>query len=435
MSGERGWRAIYNGLMLPLAYAGVRAAAPFHGKLRATVEGRDGVEERWRAAAGRLKAKPVWFHVASVGEYEQARPLITRLKESHPDIAVAISVTSPSGYTYIKRKETFDERNNVKFVDYMPFDFEDNVRFCLASLDPRLLVFVKFDLWPNLIWGAAEEKVPVVLIDGTLSETSKRFTAFGRRFYSSVYPAIDKILAISEDDALRFRRCAPAHPSVTVAGDTRFDRVMERKKNKTGGRPAIAGSDRLTVMAGSTWPRDEEHLLGPLARLARDEPGVLLVIAPHEPSPERIAELLSWARSESLEAVRLSELSPAAPAAKTVRLALVDSVGALAELYEHCDVAYVGGSFSTGVHNVIEPAIMGIPVLFGPIHKNSFEALELLRAGAASEVAGAADVERVLGSLVRDGAKRKEMGERARRFVESQLGATERCYEAIREYL
>ena len=435
MSGERGWKAIYNGLMLPLAYATVRTAAPFHHKLRETIEGRDGIEERWRASAERIEARPVWFHVASVGEYEQARPLISMLRESHPAIPVAISVTSPSGYKYITRKETLDERNNVKFVDYMPFDFEDNVRFCLASLDPRLLVFVKFDLWPNLVWGAADRKVPVVLIDATLSETSKRFTAFGRRFYSSIYPAINKILAISETDALRFRDCAPDHPAISVAGDTRFDRVMERKKNRAGARPAIAASERVTVMAGSTWPKDEEHLLAPLARLARAERGVLLVIAPHEPSPARIEELLGWARSESLAGVRLSELSPAAPAADTVNLVLVDSVGALAELYEHCDLAYVGGSFSTGVHNVIEPAIMGIPVLFGPVHKNSFEAMELLRADAASEVTCAADVESALGSLVRDDAKRKDMGERARRFVESKLGATARCYEAIREYL
>ncbi|MBP2680158.1 MAG: hypothetical protein H6Q78_21 [Candidatus Krumholzibacteriota bacterium] len=435
MSGKRGWRAVYNGLMLPLAYAGIRAAAPFHRKLRETIEGREGIDERWLAAAGRLKARPVWFHVASVGEYEQARPLITRLRESHPEIPVVISVTSPSGYKYITRKEALDDRNNLKIVDYIPFDFEDSARFCLATLDPRLLVFVKFDLWPNLVWNAAERRIPIVLIDGTLSETSKRFTSFGRRFYSSVYPAIDKILAISEDDAVRFLACAPGHPSVAVAGDTRFDRVMERKKSRSGSRPSIAGNGRLTLMAGSTWPKDEEHLLGPLARIAREEPGTLLVIAPHEPSPERIATLLSWARSESLEPVRLSALPPGSSAAENTRLVLVDSVGALAELYEHCDIAYVGGSFSTGVHNVIEPAIMGIPVLFGPVHKNSFEAMELLRAGAASEVTCADDVESVLGSLVRDGAKRREMGERARRYVESKLGATEMCYAAIREYL
>jgi 3-deoxy-D-manno-octulosonic-acid transferase len=433
MSGQRGWKAIYNGLMLPLAYAGVRAAAPFHHKLRETVEGRDGIDERWRASAAGIEARPVWFHVASVGEYEQARPLITTLREAHPAIPVAISVTSPSGYKYITRKESLDDRNNVKFVDYMPFDFEDNVRFCLATLDPRLLVFVKFDLWPNLVWGAADKQVPVVLIDATLSETSKRFTAFGRRFYASVYPAIEKILAISEADALRFRACAPGHRSISVAGDTRFDRVMERKENRAGAGRAIGGNGRVTVMAGSTWPKDEEHILAPLARLSRDERRVLVVIAPHEPSPGRIDELLAWARSEELSAVRLSEL--AGPVSDAVRLVLVDSVGALAELYEHCDVAYVGGSFSTGVHNVIEPAIMGIPVLFGPVHKNSFEAMELLRADAAIGIAGAGDVERELGSLVREDAKRKEMGERARRFVESKLGATQRCYEAIREYL
>jgi 3-deoxy-D-manno-octulosonic-acid transferase len=435
MSDGRGWKAIYNHLMLPLAYAAVRTAAPFHRKLHETVGGRKGVNDRWRSAASRMGSRPVWFHVASVGEYEQARPLVTRLKELRPDIPIAISVTSPSGYTYITRKETLDERNNIRFVDYLPFDFEDNARFCLAALDPRLLVFVKFDLWPNLVWESAERKIPVVLIDGTLSETSKRYTVLGRRFYSAVYPAIDKILAISEADARRFRECAPSHGAVTVAGDTRFDRVMERKRNRGGAKPRIDKNDRLTVVAGSTWPKDEEHLLGPLARLAKNQPGILLVIAPHEPSHERVEALLSWARSETFRAARLSERSPATTAGEAAQVVIVDSVGALAEIYEQGDLAYIGGSFSTGVHNVMEPAIMGIPVVFGPVHKNSFEALELLRAGAAIEVKNADEIWSALQGLAGDGTNRKEMGRRARSYVESHLGATDRCYEAIREYL
>jgi 3-deoxy-D-manno-octulosonic-acid transferase len=435
MANETGWRAIYNGVMLPLAWSGVHAAAPFRKKLREAIGGRRHVRDRWRAAAETMGSRPVWFHVASVGEYEQARPLVTRLKMSHPEVPVAISVTSPSGYGYIGRKEKLDGKNNVKFVDYLPFDFEETVRFCLAALDPRLLVFVKFDIWPNLVWGAADRRIPVVLIDATLSETSKRYSGIGRLFYSAVYPRIDKILAISDADADRFRRCAPDHGAITVAGDTRFDRVMERKKDRSAAKPVIESNGRITVIAGSTWPKDEEHLLVPLARLAKEEPGVLIVIAPHEPSRQRIEELLAWTVSEGLTAVRLSELSGAPASAADAGIVFVDSVGALAELYEHCDVAYIGGSFSTGVHNVIEPAIMGIPVIFGPVNKNSFEAMELLRAEAAIEVSNADEMWSALVSVVRDGAKRKEMGERARRFVESKLGATDRCYEAIREYL
>lgn len=434
MSGYRAQKTIYNRLALPLAYAAVRAAAPFHRKLRETTRGRVGVLDRWTAGAQRLGGRPVWFHVASVGEYEQARPIITKLSVARPDIPVAISVTSPSGYRYITRKESIGASGNLQFMDYLPFDFSGDARFCLAALSPRLLVFVKFDLWPNLVWEADERGTPVVLVDATLSETSKRYSAVGRKFYRAVYASLRKILAISDADAGRFLECAPGHPCVVVAGDTRFDRVMERRQNGRGTMGRLSKDGRLTVVAGSTWPRDEEHLLGALSGLAKNHPRVRFVIAPHEPTPERVSGILAWAAGNDLGAATLSSHGRTGGSAGE-QVIVVDSVGVLAEIYECGDVAYVGGSFSTGVHNVMEPAVMGVPVLFGPVHRNSFEAMELLRCGAAAEVRNAEEMSGALDSLIADQSKRSGMGERARSYVESQLGATERCFDAIREYL
>lgn len=435
MTGCRVQKTIYNGLVLPVTWGFVHAAAPFHEKLRETIRGREDVRKRWRAAGKRIREKPVWFHVASVGEYEQARPLITALGESHPHIDVALSVTSPTGFKYIAKKEGAGEGNTVRFVDYLPFDFADNARLCVDALRARLIVFVKFDLWPNLIWEAAARRTPQVLIDATLSETSRRNTSLARRFYGAVYSKLDKILAISDADRHRFLECVPDHRCVMAVGDTRFDRVMDRKRDRKDAKTRIDKNGRLTVIAGSTWPKDETHLLGALARLAKSDPSVLLVIAPHEPAVERVEMLLTWARSAGLRAAPLSEHAKAAARDDAEQVVIVDSVGVLAELYEDADVAYVGGSFSTGVHNVIEPAIMGIPVLFGPIHKNSFEALELVRRGAAIEVTSEAEIFDGLTALVKDRNKRTEMGRLARGYVESQLGATQRCLEAIREYL
>lgn len=425
---------IYSAIAVPLAYGAVRAAAPFHGKLRRTVRGREGVRQRWANAASRLPARPVWFHVASVGEYEQARPIVTALAKERPEIPVVLSVTSPSGRDYISRKET-GEGGNIRFADYLPFDFARNARFCLEAVDPRLLVFVKFDLWPNLVWEAADRGTPLVLVDATLSETSRRYSSAGKRFYRTLYEKLDKILAISEADARRFLECAPGHGGVTVAGDTRFDRVMERKRQSSGPRPVVHKNDRVTIIAGSTWPKDEAHLLGALSRIMKRNADVLLVLAPHEPSSERVDALLSWADGEGLRAAPLSRHSRAGIDGTTDRVVVVDSVGVLAELYEYGDAAYVGGSFSTGVHNVIEPAVMGIPVLFGPVHKNSFEAIELLRHEAAIEAGGETEMFRALDAWATDPSKRAEMGGNARRYVESHLGATGRCLEAIREYL
>lgn len=435
MSDRRVQKTIYNRLVLPVTWGFVRAAAPFHEKLRETIHGRETVRERWKSAGERMRDRPVWFHVASVGEYEQARPLITALGESHPHLDVALSVTSPTGFKYISRKEIIGDGNPVRFVDYLPFDFAFNARFCLDALRPRLLVFVKFDLWPNLIWEASARKIPTVLIDATLSETSKRNMALARPFYRAVYSSLDKILAISDADRDRFLGCVPDHPCVTAVGDTRFDRVMDRKRSGAVSKPRLEKNGRLAVIAGSTWPRDEAHVLDPLAKLVKANPGVFAVVAPHEPAPERVEALLAWAKDRGLRGVRLGEHIRRGDPSLADEVVIVDSVGVLAELYEDADVAYIGGSFSTGVHNVIEPAIMGIPVLFGPVHKNSFEALELLRHGAAVEVTSEKQVFDALAGLVEDRAKRLEMGKRARAYVESQLGATARCHEAIREFL
>jgi len=419
-------------MVLPLTYALVRAASLFHRKLRRTVLGRRGLRERWLAGARHAGQKPVWFHVASVGEFEQARPIISALSRAHPELPMMVSVTSPSGYDYIRRKETIGPGHAIRFADYLPFDFEENARFCVETMDPRLVVFVKFDLWPNLVWAAAEKGTPVVLVDATLSETSRRHSKPGRAFYSSVYEKLNKILAISEADADRFLACVPDHPRVAVLGDTRFDRVLERRRSSG---ETLLRKQGLMILAGSTWPKDEIHLLGALARIARDHPSVLVVLAPHEPAPERIEALLSWAREQGLSAATLTGHRKQTPGETSHRVLIVDSVGMLAELYRFADAAYVGGSFSTGVHNVIEPAIMGIPVVFGPVHKNSFEALELLRREGAVAAENEERIWSALDGWVSDPDRRARVGANARGYVESQLGATERYVRELREYL
>lgn len=422
-------KRFYNGFVLPVVYSALSIAAPFHGKLKETLASRRDFRGRWSKARGGFSERPVWFHVSSVGEYEQAKPVISKLSETHPNIPVAVSFTSPSGYKYALKHEALGNGNSIKFMEYLPIDFADNARFCIETLNPRLLVFVKFDLWPNLIWEANEAGVPVVLIDATLSESSQRLSGLGRRFYRAVYSDLKKILAISEHDAHRFSACVPNHTGITVMGDTRFDRVMERKHTSNGSRVDIDTRGRFVVVCGSTWPRDEEHLLPALARLAGEIDNLLLVLAPHEPIEQHVSGLLDWARSNAIEATALNDYNGAAKAL------VVDSVGTLAELYRFADVAYVGGSFSTGVHSVIEPAIMGIPVVFGPVHKNSFEAIELLGRGAAFAVDSEQMIYDKLLSIYEDDDMRTSMGRHARAYVESQLGATDRCIESMRSYL
>jgi 3-deoxy-D-manno-octulosonic-acid transferase len=273
--------------------------------------------------------------------------------------------------------------------------------------------------------------VPVVLVDATLSPTSRRISAAGRLFYRSVYSNISKIMAISESDAERFRQTVPGHPSITISGDTRFDRVMERKRLSGEIGFSLPHDGRKIVICGSTWPRDESRLLPALSSLMSSRSDLYTIIAPHEPHPDRIAELTRWAETTGLSVGYASRgLSDPPP-----RVVLIDTVGVLAEAYRLGDVAYVGGSFSTGVHSVIEPAIEGLPVVFGPVHGNSFEAIRLQESGAGFAVENEDDIRDRLARLLDDDAARERAGDQARRYVESQLGATEKCVAAISEYL
>ena len=422
-------RLLYNAAV-PVAVAGAHAAARFLPKMRQAIDGRRGFAERWNALARDLSAPPVWFHVASVGEFEQARPVISSLERARPDIPVMVTFSSPSGYNFARKRESL-ERGSLRFLDYLPFDSAANMRFCLERARPRVLVFVKFDLWPNLVWEASARKVPMLLIDATLSASSGRLALPVRWLYRDLYRRLDSILALSNDDAERFRNAVPAHASISVTGDTRFDRVMERWAQRAGSQFTLPPGGP-TLIAGSTWPPDEERLLPALSRLLREHESLRVVLVPHEPTTEHVEPLKKWARETGLsvhvESERKTYNDPA-------RVVIVDRVGVLAEAYRYADIAYIGGAFTTGVHSVIEPAIAGIPVVFGPKHDNSFEALQLIAHGAARAVRTADDVYATLSAWLRDDDARRLAGQAGRAYVNSQLGATEKCMAALHQYL
>jgi 3-deoxy-D-manno-octulosonic-acid transferase len=423
-------RVAYNAA-LPAALAGAHVAARFLPKMRAALDGRRGFQARWESLARELKAPPVWFHVSSVGEFEQARPLISALERGHPDIPVMITFSSPSGYHFAKKRETM-QSGSIRFIDYLPFDTVAHMRFCLERTRPRLLVFVKFDLWPNLVWEADALDVPVVLVDATLSASSGRLSFPARWLYRDVYRKIDAILAISDEDARRFRASVPEHASVSVTGDTRFDRVMERWQMRSASAFALPAGGP-TLIAGSTWPPDDERLLPALARLLAEDARLRAVLVPHEPTPAHVAPLVRWAADSGFAARLASDGSLSA--ALDVRVVIVDVVGVLAEAYRFGDLAYVGGAFTTGIHSVIEPAIAGLPVVFGPRYDNSFEAMQLVECGAARSIRSTGEAYVALRAWLGDDGARAAAGRAARDYVESQLGATEKCMAALVQYL
>jgi 3-deoxy-D-manno-octulosonic-acid transferase len=405
-------------------------AGRFSGKIARRAEARGGEKKRWSKGAGQLDKdkKTVWFHVASVGEYLQGKPVISllALNESVP-LQIALTFSSPSGVENYEKFRESPEREIVSFVDYLPVDTLSNVRFCLDTLDPDLIVYVKYDLWPNLIREAADRGIPQALISGGLSESSGRYSFPWRYFFGELYSLLDIISASTGEDAERFRSHSPGAEVITV-GDTKYDQVFERAEGDHSDetdRLLPAGPDYL--IAGSTWPEDEEIIIPGYARLRDSFPEVSLVIAPHEPLENRIEQIIQSAGQNSLEAVTLSEIGKESRSP----VIIADGIGYLARLYRHGCIAYVGGGFSSGVHNVLEPAVMGVPVLFGPRVDNSHEAKEIADLGAGVIIETENGFIREGSALLADGVLRSKRGREGRKYIESKLGVSERYRDLL----
>jgi len=302
----------------------------------------------------------------------------------------------------------------------------------LRLLRPTALIYTKYDLWPNLVWGAARAGVPQYLLAATLHERSWRFRSrLARRLYRSLYARLAGIFAVTEADAGRFLASVPGHPGVAVGGDPRFDAVLDRRARVSPPElPPYAPGEGAVLVVGSSWPADEQRILPALREALARDPALRVLLVPHEIDARHLATL--EADFEGLATVRFSQLAVETP---PWRVLLVDAVGVLSALYAHAALAYVGGAFGAGVHNVLEPAAMGVPAIFGPRHHNDAVAQQLLGEGLAFSVSDAMGFRRVLFGLLENPARRAELGARARAFAEAQGGASQRAYERIRAEL
>lgn len=422
---------LYNAA-LPLAAIWARAASLFDEKIAEGLEARRGLRERWLEKSRRLEGGStlIWFHVSSVGEFLQARPVIDGLQRRHGnDVRIALTFFSPSGMNYYERFDRSGGNPAVVFTDYLPVDTPSNARFCIETLRPDAIVYVKFDLWPNLIIEAHAAGVPQMLVSGTLSPGSRRLRMPAARFYGELYSRLDTIAAISEEDAERFRMHLRGRTRVVTAGDTRYDQVCERIDSSDVGIPrALSVEEADILIAGSTWPPDERLVVPAFSAIRESRPDTVLVVAPHEPVPPRLEEIEQLLDSEGLGHVRLSMLEGEE---LDVPVVIADGVGYLAELYRAGTIAYVGGSWTTGVHNVMEPAVLGLPVFFGPKIENSREAGGLTALGAGRVVEKPEELAGAVLHLLEDRALLRAAGENGRRFVRDGCGAASRCIDLV----
>jgi 3-deoxy-D-manno-octulosonic-acid transferase len=436
------WRVAYNAVILPAGRAAARLAALRKPKIADAIAGRKHSFTQIKIhlatlPGSRYKNQGIWFHVSSVGEYLQAVPLMQRLKAAQAGRPIHLSFSSPSVEKPVRSFQDAD------LAFYLPEDTKANVLRLLDLLNPALLIFSKFDIWPNLVWLASEAGVPVAVTAATLSPDSGRLSQPAGSFHRSFYRDLSLVCAISEEDAASYQKLGVNSSRCPVTGDTRFDQTFERAAGIDGNHPGVAvfngWKTGVRLVCGSIWPADQEHLLPAIASLAESHPSLKFILVPHEISEPHLEELTAILESHSLACLRYSTLMTEDTGSlpvldESTRAVIVDRMGVLSAIYRAGDIAYVGGSFSTGVHNVMEPACFGLPVLFGPRHLNSFEARLMIERRGAFPVSSSRDICKTLQPLIENETARKKHGAAARAVVTENLGAVDRTLAALKEH-
>jgi 3-deoxy-D-manno-octulosonic-acid transferase len=428
-STSRGYRTA-----LRLGMALATALAAFYPRVRRAMRARRHAGERlldW-ARSSRDETRPlIWFHASSVGEGLQAESVLLHLRRLRPDCQVVYTHFSPSA-------EGLAARLPVDVADYLPYDLPGAVDRLLRVLEPHLVVFSKLDVWPELSTRASTTGAEVAIIAATVSPESGRLRWPARRLLAPGYRVVAAAAAISPDDATRLAHLGVAPERIRVLGDPRFDNVAERVRKVAPEEPLLRfGKGSPTMVAGSTWPRDEAVLIRAFAAIHRRRPDARLILVPHEPTEAHLRAIERRATAAGMPApVRLSVAAGPTP------FLLVDRVGVLALLYGTGSMAYVGGGFGgAGLHSVLEPAAWGIPVVFGPRWRNSRDAGLLLDAGAALALPGsgirrgAAMLRKQWETWMLDERRRQTEGRRGREVVERGLGAAERSAELLVELI
>ncbi len=421
------WKFLYNYLVIPLFWILLQTASIFNSKIRRGIRGRKYLFDTLEKEIKKLSSKKrIWFHSSSMGEFEQAKPIIAALRKKYANINIIVTFFSPSG---------FDNSKNFKMADiisYLPFDTKKNAERFIEIIKPTAAVFVRYDVWPNHIIELKNKQIPTLIANATMRFSSARFYPLLRNFHRYLFNSFDSILTVSSNDVSAFNKFKLTKPKIEAIGETRYDQVQQRsiEAKKRHLIPQHILKKKKILLAGSTWPEDEEVLIPTIKTLLKYETNLLIIIVPHEPTENAIEEIEIKFNSK-YRTIRFSSLNDYS----NEQVIIVDSVGVLMSLYQYASVAYVGGSFKQGIHNVLEPAVYGIPIVYGPKYKNSQEAIELINRGGGFVINDTFECYRILRSLLNDDKANKSAGRAALKLVKENTGATERFIEHLEKFL
>ena len=411
----------------------IRIAALFgHRKARLLVRGQASTLKsrlKEKGVADALRGA-VWIHAASVGEFEQARPLIERLRNEQPKRKIVLTFFSPSGY---ELRKGYD---NVDAVFYLPFATRQKAQRFIDTIQPSMAIFVKYEFWPAYLHALKKRGIPTYSISAIFRPGQLFFLPWGKG-HLNLLKCFTHIYVQDEASRQLLMRFGINHCS--VAGDTRFDRVAQVQRNHAQGTKnltpiaAFAENSTNVIVAGSTWPKDEEMLAHALRRMKTnmDIPDAKLILVPHETDEEHMHFIFNLFQGRMLRYSVLAkgEWNDAkAFAVHNASVLVIDTVGLLSTIYQFGQTAYIGGGFGVGIHNTIEAAVYGIPVIFGPNYHHFREAQGLIDAGAAWSVG---EYKELYAGLINALGDHEQMGHRAAQYVETETGATAKIYNDL----
>jgi len=411
---------IFYNIFLLAFKAGIRIAALFHPKARKWVSGRRQIFQRLQEAI-QPGHQVVWMHCASLGEFEQGRPLLEALREQYPSCKLLLTFFSPSGYEVRKNYTGAD------WVFYLPMDGPRNARRFLEIVKPSLVIFVKYEFWFYYLKKVKYRNIPLILVSALFWEKMSFFKWYGA-MQRKMLSRFDQLF-VQDNGSQQLLQNIGLGDITTISGDTRFDRVSAIARQAasvpvveqfTAGRPAL--------IAGSTWPEDEVLLQQAQQQLS--DTGLRLVIAPHDISENRIAAIEKLFPQSIRYSVAVKNPGSSAAA---VPVLIIDNIGLLSSIYRYGMACYIGGGFGKGIHNTLEAAVYGKPLLFGPVFHKFKEAKDLIAAGAAFSVTEPAQAAGHLQQWIQLPDSCAQAGMAARQYVNASTGATGKILAFIQE--
>lgn len=423
-------------LFLRVYPAALKLVAPWNSKARRWLQGRTGLMEKIRAAMQHNAGSVVWMHCASLGEFEQGRPVLEQLRSAHLQYNIVLTFFSPSGYQAAQNYKGADH------IFYLPMDSPDHAKQLCDALNPVLVLWIKYDYWYYYMQELQARKVPLLLLSGVFRNNQAFF-----RWYGGIQRQMLRCVThffVQNEHSQRLLQTLGL-TNVTVSGDTRFDRVIAIAE-KAGSVPGIdefCGTHPV-IVAGSTWQEDDEEL----DHFANTHSEIKFIIAPHEVEEARIQEVEKlFKRCVRYSSLQLAGGSGQGEQTSNLQLPtsniqlptgtnvlIIDNIGLLSRLYRYATITWVGGGFgSDGVHNVLEAAVYGKPVVFGPVYDKYLEAVELVGSGGGFSVENALEAETLFTSLLIDKEEYDLACEASREYVYAKKGATERIVDYIQE--